>query len=197
MGLPHLRDLQSILTIHFKRIKEEIIMFSKIFTGAVLTAGAIVLATAITEFKKNEAIKSAGKDFAEGAKNLGKEIGKSVVNTVGGVKAQFNHNPDTEQENTHCDTDCSCSNCGGCNNCGACDEILSSENGDIAVCAEGIKETDEIQQDKFADADMELADDEIIDYTKTENTNKGTYDDTTDVTNGTEENKLTADKDTI
>lgn len=121
-------------------------MFGKFLAGAVVMAGAIVAATAITEIKKNDAIKSAGKDFMTGAKNLGKEVCKSAVNITKNSMTSIN-------EKLNETSDCSDSE----------NEILSSDNGDITVCAEGILSTDNIQQDKFADADTELDGDEIID----------------------------------
>lgn len=135
-------------------------MFNRFLVGAVVAAGAVVATTVVAELKKNEAIKSAGKNFADGAKQLGKEICKSAVNvtktSVDSIKDQVEKAKAStaEFDAEHVDD-------------AGCGEILSSENGDIAVCAEGIKDTDEIQQDKFKDADTELSDDEIIDDTET------------------------------
>lgn len=128
-------------------------MFSKFLVGAVVTAGAIVAGAVIAEVRKNEAIRTAGKDFVDVTKNLGKELYKSAVNIT---KTSVNENlNDAEVKDTCSNTDC------------ANDNILSSDNGDIAVCAEGIKATDEIQQDKFIDADTELTDDELVEDTET------------------------------
>lgn len=134
-------------------------MFNRFLVGAVVAAGAVVATTVVAELKKNEAIKSAGKNFADGAKQFGKEICKSAVNmtkaSVDSIKDQVEKAKasNAEFDSEHVDD-------------AGCGDILSSENGDIAVCAEGIKDTDEIQQDKFKDADTELSDDEIIDDTE-------------------------------
>jgi len=121
-------------------------MFGKFLAGAVVMAGAIVAATAITEIKKNDAIKSAGKDFMTGAKNLGKEVCKSAANITKNSMTSINEKLNEISDGSDSEN-----------------EILSSDNGDITVCAEGILNTDNIQQDKFADADTELDGDEIID----------------------------------
>lgn len=152
-------------------------MFNKFLAGAAVMAGAIVATTIITELKKNEAIKSAGKNFADGAKNLSKEIGKSAVNvtktSVDLIKEQIKKAKESVENNS---TDVETVDVAGDADI-PCEGILSSDNGDIAVCAEGIKETDEIQQDKFIDADTELSDDEIIDDTSTDNKTDGLTDD--------------------
>lgn len=133
-------------------------MFNRLLVGAVVAAGAVIATTVVAELKKNDAVKSAGKNLAEGAKQFGKEICKSAVNvtktSVDSIKEHVEKakasTAEFDEEHVE-DT--------------GCGDILSSENGDIAVCAEGIKDTDEIQQDKFKDADTELSDDEIIDDT--------------------------------
>lgn len=140
-------------------------MFNKFLVGAAVMAGAVVVTTIVTELKKNEEIKSAGKNFVDGAKNLSKEIGKSAVKVTKESVASIKEHVEKAKESAEdaCSGTETEETVGNTDELDNCDVILSSDNGDIAVCAEGIKETDEIQQDKFADADTELSDDEIID----------------------------------
>lgn len=130
-------------------------MIGKFLTGAIVMAGAIVTATVISEIQKNEGMKSAGKDLVNGARNFGKEVCKSAANvtktSVASVKEKI-YEAKAEYEADAADN--------------IDNEILSSDNGDIAVCAEGIKDADNIPQDKFVDADTELSDDEIIENTE-------------------------------
>ena len=130
-------------------------MIGKFLTGAIVMAGAIVTATVISEIQKNEGMKSAGKDLVNGAMNFGKEVCKSAANvtktSVASVKGKI-YEAKAEYEADAADN--------------IDNEILSSDNGDIAVCAEGIKDADNIPQDKFVDADTELSDDEIIENTE-------------------------------